>query len=90
MNITLAVDERTVEKAREAAQKMGKSLNGLIREYIDQLAGEMTGEQLAAEWRAMWAHWDAYSKQHPEVLDREPYKFNREELYEERLNRYKP
>ncbi|HEY4176290.1 MAG TPA: DUF6364 family protein [Kofleriaceae bacterium] len=90
MNLTLAVDERTVERAREAAQKMGKSLNGLIREYIDQLAGDRTGEQLAAEWRAMWAEWDRYYAAHPELHRSEPITWKREEIYAERLNRYKP
>lgn len=39
MNLTLAVDDRTVERARCAAQAMGKSLNQVVREYLEQLAG---------------------------------------------------
>lgn len=39
MNITLSVDEQTAQRAREAAQKMGKSLNQAVRDYLDQLAG---------------------------------------------------
>jgi hypothetical protein len=46
MNITLSVDERIAEKAREAAGAMGKSLNQAVRDYLEQLAG---GPQLAAE-----------------------------------------
>jgi hypothetical protein len=39
MNITLSVDEQVVERARKAAQAMGKSLNQVIREHLEQLAG---------------------------------------------------
>lgn len=39
MNITLAIDEQVAQRAREAAQKMGKSLNQAVRDYLEQLAG---------------------------------------------------
>jgi hypothetical protein len=39
MNITLSVDEKVAQRAREAAQKMGKSLNQAVRDYLEQLAG---------------------------------------------------
>ena len=39
MNITLAIDERVAERARRAAQAMGKSLNQAVRDYLEQLAG---------------------------------------------------
>ena len=37
MNLTLAVDERVVQEARKVAGAMGKSLNQLIREYLEAL-----------------------------------------------------
>ncbi len=46
MNITLSVDEQVAERARSAAQAMGKSLNQAVRDYLEQLAGE---QQLRAE-----------------------------------------
>ena len=49
MNLTLAVDERTAEKARKAALAMGKSLNQAVRDYLEQLAGT---PDLAAELQA--------------------------------------
>lgn len=49
MNITLSVDERVAESAREAARKMGKSLNQAVRDYLEQLAGQ---ERQAAEWQS--------------------------------------
>lgn len=39
MNITLSVDEKVAQLARDAAQKMGKSLNQVVRDYLEQLAG---------------------------------------------------
>lgn len=84
MNLTLAVDERTVERAREIARQQGTSLNALIREYIELLANQSTGDELLAEFQELWAE-----------IDRSPgeasrgYKFDREQLYEERLGRYK-
>ena len=52
MNITLAIDERVAERARRAAQAMGKSLNQAVRDYREQLAG---AEQLEAELEAFKA-----------------------------------
>jgi hypothetical protein len=39
MNVTLSIDEQTVERARKKAEALGKSLNQLIREYLQKLAG---------------------------------------------------
>ena len=49
MNITLSVDERIADQARQAALAMGKSLNQAVRDYLEQLAGS---QQLSAELRA--------------------------------------
>jgi hypothetical protein len=38
-NLTLSVDEKSTERARRAAQKMGLSLNQFLRAQIDRLAG---------------------------------------------------
>lgn len=38
MNITLSIDEKTAQKARETARAMGKSLNQVVRDYLAQLA----------------------------------------------------
>ena len=49
MNLTIAVGERTAEKARKAALAMGKSLEQAMRDYVEQLAGT---PDLAAELQA--------------------------------------
>ncbi|MDD2844819.1 MAG: DUF6364 family protein, partial [Rhodoferax sp.] len=47
MNITLSVDEQVAARAREAAKKMGKSLNQVVRDYLEQLAG---GARRGQQW----------------------------------------
>ena len=47
MNITLSVDEQVALRARDAAKKMGKSLNQVVRDYLEKLAGSSRREQ---EW----------------------------------------
>ena len=42
MNVTLSIDERLMAKARKRAQAMGKSVNQLVRDYLQQLAGKTT------------------------------------------------
>jgi hypothetical protein len=84
MNITLAVEETTVERAREVARQQGTSLNALIREYIELLANQSTGDELLKEFEEMWAEIDRLGSG-----SRRAYKFDRDEIYEERLGRYK-
>ncbi len=38
-NITLSADEQVLDRARDAARTMGKSLNQVIRDYLEELAG---------------------------------------------------
>ena len=47
MNITLSVDEQVAQRARAAAQRMGKSLNQVVRDYLEQLAG---GARRGQQW----------------------------------------
>lgn len=53
MNLTLSVDEQLVIRARAAAQAMGKSLNQLVREYLESLAGQRDAEASIAELRRL-------------------------------------
>lgn len=82
MNLTLAVDEKTVARAREVARQQGTSLNSLIREYIESLAGQRSGEEILSEFEAMWAEVDRSSGGSGKAFDRD-------ELYAERLDRYR-
>jgi hypothetical protein len=77
MNLTLSVDEEAVERARQVARQQGTSLNALIRDYIEHLAGELTGDEILAEFEAMWKEPGNSGGQ----------RFSREELYADRLHR---
>ncbi len=48
-----AVDEQTVERARKRAEALGKSLNQLIRDYLQKLAGGDDAERRIAEFRRL-------------------------------------
>lgn len=80
MNITLSIDEKLVERARAVAREQGTSLNALIREYIELLAGQASGETVLEQFEAMW--------QTPGNSGGK--RFDRDEVYEERASRYKP
>ena len=48
-NITISIDQRLADRAREVAKRQGASLNGLIRQYLESLAGDEPGEAVANE-----------------------------------------
>lgn len=58
MNITLSVDEQVAQRARDAAKKMGKSLNQVVRDYLEQLAGTARRDQqwMQFEERCLQSH----------------------------------
>lgn len=53
VNITLSVDERLVRQARKKADALGKSLNQLVREYLERLAGSDDADRDVAELRQL-------------------------------------
>ena len=64
------MDKQVAQRAREAAQRMGKSLNQAVRDYLEQLAGSAgRGEQ--------WSQFEARCLQSSARLD--GWKFDREE-----------
>ncbi|MDQ3262278.1 MAG: DUF6364 family protein [Myxococcota bacterium] len=54
MNLTLSVDEQVVERARVAARAQGTSLNALIRQYLESLAGGRRPESIAHALQTLW------------------------------------
>src|SRR5262249_2160435 len=84
MNLTLSVDEQTVERAREVARQQGTSLNAVVREFLEQFASQATGDELLKEFENMWAEIDRSS-----TGSSPRYRFDRDEIYAERLDRYK-
>jgi Family of unknown function (DUF6364) len=53
MNLTLSIDDQVVSRARKKAEALGKSLNQLIRDYLQKLAGGDNPEQSIEEFRRL-------------------------------------
>jgi Ribbon-helix-helix protein, copG family len=71
MNITFSVDEKTVARARKRAEAMGRSLNQVIREYLQKLAGSDDPERSIEEFRRLSGTGDSRG-----------WRFNRDEIHE--------
>lgn len=78
VNVTLSVADDVVERARELARQQGTTLNALVRRYLEGLVGGGDGEDLAGQFDAVWRDHSGHSG---------GWRFNREELYEERIGR---
>ncbi|HKC60157.1 MAG TPA: DUF6364 family protein [Myxococcales bacterium] len=83
MNLTLSVDDRVVERARQVAARQGTSLQALVRQYLETLAGSREGAALVDRLEEQWREADEHLKQHPA----KSYRFDRDELYEDRVGR---
>lgn len=84
MDLTLGLDDQLVARAREIARQRGTSLNALLREYLELLVNQRSGEELGRDFEELWAEADRTLGG-----SNRTYKFNREELYDERLDRYR-
>ena len=75
VNITLSIDDGIIQKARRRAESMGTSVNNLVREFLEQLAGKSDAEADANEFERL----SRASKGNSQG-----WKFNREELHQRR------
>ncbi len=53
MNITLSVDEQLIRSARRYARQKQTSLNGLLRQYMQEISGGNHAELDAEEFRRL-------------------------------------
>lgn len=53
VNITLSIDDQLVARARKKAEAMGKSLNQLIRDHLQTIAGGNDAERSIDEFRRL-------------------------------------
>jgi hypothetical protein len=53
MNVTLSIDDQLVNKARKKAEALGKSLNQLIRDYLQTVAGGDDPERSIEEFNRL-------------------------------------
>jgi antitoxin component of RelBE/YafQ-DinJ toxin-antitoxin module len=72
MNLTLSVDERLVEEARKVASAMGKSVNQLIRDYLEQLTSTASPQETIEELHRLSEESKGNSR---------GWKFNRDEIH---------
>jgi hypothetical protein len=73
MNLTLSVDDEVVAKARQSAEALGTSVNQLVREYLERLAGKTDHEAAAKEFVRLSRLGKGHSG---------GWKFNRDEIHE--------
>lgn len=71
MKLTLSIDKKLLERARAAAQAQGKSVNQLVREYLEQLPDAENLENAIADFRKTSG-----------LGRRRNLRFNRDELHE--------
>lgn len=71
MNLTLSVDDKLVIDARKIASGMGKSLNQIIREYLENLTRQQKTEADFDEFFALSGQGNSHG-----------WTFNRDELHE--------
>lgn len=73
MNLTVSLNEKLVRDARKVAASMGKSLNQLIREYLERLSSTRSREDDIAELMELSDRAKGRSR---------GWKFNRDEIHE--------
>ena len=71
MNVTLSIDDQLVSRARKKAEAMGKSLNQLIRDYLQSVAGGDNPERSIEEFKRLSGQ--GHSRR---------WRFNRDEIHE--------
>ncbi len=71
MNVTLSIDEQIVVRARKKADALGKSLNQLIRDYLQKLAGADDPERSIEEFERLSGRGNSHGQ-----------RFNRDETHE--------
>jgi hypothetical protein len=77
MNVTLSIDDQTLDRARKLALKRGTSLNQMIRDYLASLSGNEPHQALS-ELERLWRE---------EPGNSGGWKWNREEAYDRPLLR---
>ena len=71
VNVTLSIEDEVMRRARRRAEVLGTSVNQLVLEYLEQLAGESDTNAVQFERLSKLAQGDSRG-----------WKFNRDELHE--------
>jgi hypothetical protein len=78
VNLTLSLDDKLLDRARKLAARRGISLNQMIRDYLSEVTGERSPDELVTELDALWAASGGDSR---------GWRFDREELHDRALLR---
>ena len=70
MNVTLSLDDQLVTRARKKAEALGKSLNQLIRDYLQTVVGGDDPERSIEEFKRLSGRGDSHGG-----------RFNRDEIH---------
>jgi len=70
VNVTLSIDEQLVSRARKKAESLGKSLNQMIRDYLQTVAGSDDPERSIEEFKRLSGQGHSHG-----------WRFNREEIH---------
>jgi hypothetical protein len=73
VNVTLSIDDQLVARARKKAEALGKSLNQLIRDYLQTVAGGDDPERSIEEFKRLSGRGNSRG-----------WRFNRDEIHERR------
>lgn len=80
-NVTVTLDEGVLTEARREAERLGKSLSRYLADLVTAEQDRLREERMASM--------NAFLKLAKSVkLTGEPYKFDREEIYDEAFSRY--
>ncbi len=71
MNVTLSIDDQLVNQARKKAEALGKSLNQLIRDYLQTVVGADDPERSIEEFKRLSGRGHSRG-----------WRFNRDEIHE--------
>ncbi len=71
VNVTLSIDDQLVERARKKANALGKSLNQMIRDYLQKVAGGDDPEKSIEEFKRLSGQGHSRG-----------WRFNRDEIHE--------
>jgi len=61
VNVTLAIDDQLVARARRFAQRRGTTLNQLVRDHLERLTAGTTSPTVVEEFERMWAEAKGHS-----------------------------
>lgn len=76
MNLTIAIEDDLLQRARELARRRGVSLQQLIRDQLRTLAGERSGAEVASELLELMEEHGGRGRGE---------RFRRDDVYEERI-----